>query len=477
MKISSQQYLDYIRWKCENDFEFYSRYMYKNLHGSKFQIAYHHHLIAQALMEVFRGEVTYLMINMPPRYSKTEMAIKLFTSWCYAMNPACEFIHLSYSDSLVLDNSNAIKSIIQSEYFQQLWPVTLSSASAEAWKTTAGGTFLARSTGGQVTGYGAGKIDDFTNGKGFCGAILIDDPLKPDDAYSDVKRRAINRRWDETIKTRFNSRRTPCITIMQRIHEDDFCGMLLNDPEYKFKQLILPAILDEGTEHERALWPEKHTLEQLQTMRSKNSYMFAGQYQQQPRPLGGGLIKGSWFGWYDELPPLKWAAIFADTAQKEKEANDYQVASCWGLGADGYLYLIDLIRAKFQAYELKERFPAFWAKHRAVLGAKLRYMGVEDKASGTQLIQTIQREIRPRIPVRAIERSRSKLERVMDVQSYIESGYVKLPRGASFVSDFIGECEAFTPDDTHPHDDQIDTMCDAITEMLAQKQPAYKDIL
>ena len=253
--------------------------------------------------------------------------------------------------------------------------------------------------------------------------------------------------------------------------------MLLNDPEYDFKQLVLPAIVNEGTDHEHALWPEKHSLEQLKVMREKNTYHFAGQYQQSPKPLGGGIIKGGWFGFYEVPPIITYCAIFVDTAQKEKEANDYQVAECWGLGKDGYLYLLDMIRGKYQAYELQYRIPAFWAKMKSQYGAKLRYMMVEDKASGTQLIQTIQRELKPKIPVRPIERSRSKLERVMDVQPCIQSGYLKLPRNAPFVTDFIDECEHFTPNDTHPHDDQIDCMCDAVSTMLIAKQPEYRDVV
>lgn len=181
----------------------------------------------------------------------------------------------------------------------------------------------------------------------------------------------MNRRWDETIKSRFNSTRTPCIVIIQRIHEDDFCGMLLKDSEYRFELLKLSAILDEGTDHERALWPEKHTLEQLKAMQAKNSYMFSGQMQQNPTPLGGGIIKSAWFGYYDVLPRLKFRAVFVDTAQKEKESNDYQVASLWGLGEDGFLYLIDMMRGRFQAYELEERIPAFWVKGGQVFSSSL----------------------------------------------------------------------------------------------------------
>ncbi|MGL5580863.1 MAG: phage terminase large subunit [Cetobacterium sp.] len=481
-KLTPRQIIERTRQRCEDDFKFFVKYFFKSVKGSKFVFSEHHHQICDALMDVYYGRTTHLIINMPPRYSKTEIAVKLFTAWCYVKNPKCEFIHLSYADILALDNSEAIKSIIKSEEFAQLWPemtIKPNKDSKKAWGTEQGGVFYATSAGGPITGFGAGKIDDFTDGAGFGGAIIIDDPLKPDDAYSDPKRQGVNRRWDETIKSRFNSTKTPCIVIMQRIHEDDFCGMLLKDDEYKFRHLVLEAIVDEGTENERALWPQKHSLEALHAMRSKNSYMFAAQMQQRPSPLGGGLLKGAWFGRYSVLPPLKWRAVFVDTAQKAKQHNDYQVAECWGLGQDGYLYLIDVMREKFQAYELERRIPDFWNKHRATSNGRLRYMAVEDKSSGTELIQKIQKIIKPKIPVKPIPRgpAANKLTRVMDVQGYIESGYVKLPEDAPWVNDFIAECEAFTADDTHSHDDQIDPMCDAISQMLHNNRASLAEIL
>lgn len=482
MNINPAHLVERTRQRCEQDFEFFVRYFFKAVKGSKFVFSDHHHQICAALMDVYHGRTTHLIINMPPRYSKTEIAVKLFTAWCYVKNPRCEFIHLSYADILALDNSEAIKSVIKSEEFAQLWPelsIKANKDSKKAWGTEQGGVFYATSAGGPITGFGAGKIDDFTNGNGFGGAIIIDDPLKPDDAYSDPKRQGVNRRWDETIKSRFNSTKTPCIVIMQRIHEDDFCGYLLKDEEYKFRHLVLEAIVDEGTDRERALWPAKHSLEALHAMRSKNSYMFAAQMQQRPSPLGGGLLKGAWFGRYNVLPPLKWRAIFVDTAQKAKEHNDYQVAECWGLGEDGYLYLIDIMRDKFQAYELEQRIPDFWNKHKHSANGRLRFMAVEDKSSGTELIQKIQKVVKPKIPVRPIPRgpNSNKLARVMDVQGYIESGYIKIPDDAPWVNDFVAECEAFTADDTHSHDDQIDPMCDAISQMLHQKRASVVEML
>ena len=477
MKITETQFLNHIKERCEEDFEFFVRYFFKSQNNRKFVFSYHHHEICKALMQVHRGEITHLMINMPPRYSKTELVVKMFSAWCFAKNPSCEFLHLSYSDTLALDNSATVKNLILSKEFQQLWPIELKKSSDEGWKTVDGGAFSARSSGGQVTGFGAGKVDDFQNGHGFGGAIIIDDPTKPTDANSDVKREAVNKNWHETIKSRFNSPKTPCIVIMQRIHEEDFCGMLLKDTEHEWHHLVLPAILDEGTDNERALWPEKHSLERLKAMEKADSYQFQGQMMQRPYKVGGNIIRGEWFKRYSRLPKLKYKAVFMDTAQKEKESNDFQVAECWGLGEDGNIYLIDLFHERFQAWELLDRARAFWSKHRAKGDAPLRCLYVEDKASGTQLIQDLKNRTVPRIPVQAIERSRSKYERVMDVQSYIQSGYVYIPEDAPFIHDFVKECEAFTANDTHPHDDQIDAMCDAIQTMLASTQPAYWEIL
>lgn len=479
--ISPAQLVDFIRQRCEDDFEFFVRYFFKHQKGAKFRFNWHHTEICRELMRVYRGETTFLIVNMPPRYSKTEIIVKMFSAWCFVKNPRSEFIHLSYSDGLALDNSESVKTILKSAEFAQLWPhitIKANKDSKKAWATNDSGVFYATAAGGSVTGFGAGRIDEWDGEEyTFSGAIIIDDPLKPDDAHSEPRRTAVNRRWDETIKSRRNSTRTPVIVVMQRIHEDDFCGMLTDDGEFDWRVVTLPAIIDEGTDKERALWPDKHSLEQLKAMQAKNSYMFSSQMQQRPSPLGGGLIRGEWFGRYSVLPKLKWRAVFGDTAQKAKEVNDYQVAECWGLGEDGRLYFIDMLRDKFEAYELERRFPDFWNKQRAMSNGRLRYFGIEDKASGTELIQKMQKTIKPKIPVMAIQRDRDKVSRVMDVQGYIESGYVMLPDNAPWVSDFIAECEAFTTNDTHKHDDQIDPMCDAISTMLHNNKSNIAEML
>ena len=127
-----------------------------------------------------------------------------------------------------------------------------------------------------------------------------------------------------------------------------------------------------------------------------------------------------------------------------------------------------MIRGKWEAPELKRRAVEFWNKHNAIISHEmgmLRQLVVEDKASGTGLIQDI--SINSSIPVTGVERTRDKLTRVMDVAGYIEAGRARIPENAPFTSDFIAECEAFTPDDSHAHDDQIDPMVDALNDMVA----------
>jgi len=479
IKPTDQQITDILRDKLESDFRFFVKYFFFHTKKQKFDFGEHHDVVIDALMDVYYGRNQNLIINIPPRYSKTLLCVIMFAAWCYVRNPNCEFIHLSFSDALVMENSDSIRQIIKSKEFQSLWPALKTKPtkdSKSAWGLGDSGTFLAVQAGGTVTGFGAGRLDERDGDKfNFCGALLLDDLLKPDDAHSDPARKAVNRRWDETIKTRRNSQFTPTIVIMQRLHVGDFVGHLLADTTMNWRHVVIPAILDEGLPTERALWPKKHTLEALKEIRGNTpmkKHVFATQYQQAPYALGGDIIKGADFGRYARAPAIQFRKIFADTAQKTGERNDYSVFEEYGLGEDNKLYLLSMIRGKWEAPELKRQCIDFWNKcnARTNMGA-LREMGVEDKASGTGLIQDIQRD--GKIPVFAIQRNKDKLTRVMDVVSYIEAGYVMIPEDAPFASDFISECEAFTADDSHLHDDQIDPLLDAINDMLANRNPDH----
>lgn len=462
------------RLLARNDLYFYARYMFEKRKGYKWQRAPHHPALFQALQAVFDGHITRLIINVPPRYSKTEAVIN-FIDWALGQVPDSEFILASYSGGLATNNAWVAREMLQHEAYSALFPdVRLRSDSTAKgeWRTTAGGIVYAAGMEGTITGYGAGKMR-----AGFGGAIIIDDPHKPTEANSKVMRETVITGFQQTIESRKNDPiNTPIILIMQRLHEEDLSGWLLGGGNGEQWHHVNLAALAEpgdplGREIDVPLWPAKHTLEMLKTMQSANPYVFAGQYQQRPSPLGGGIIKGHWFKRYTVLPRMVYRRIFADTAQKTKEANDYSVFECWGKGEDGNAYLIDLIRGKWEAPELKRRAVDFWNKHanaevwQPQISGSIRSMGVEDKASGTGLIQDL--SVTSSIPILPIERVVDKVTRVLDIVGYIEAGRVYLPENAPFTSDFVAECESFTPNDTHAHDDQIDPMCDAINDMVA----------
>lgn len=480
--------------KAEKNHLFFTRYFFKKRQNIKFIVNWHHKLIADAVQQVIEGKIKNLVINVPPGSSKTEMVVINLIARGLALNNQARFLHLSYSDDLAALNSQTARDLIRSDEFQELWPLEISddTKSKKRWNVMVngkiGGGVYATSLAGQITGFRAGHMTP-----GFSGCILIDDPLKPEDAFSKSKMDAANRKLLTTVKSRKANPDVPIIVIMQRIAEDDPTGFIKKGNLGKdWTHIMIPAVLDQraidqipesfkpslDTEDRISYWPYKEPLEDLLSMERGEGqsqtggrisrHVFSAQYQQDPVALGGNLIRGEWFKRYKVLPSLKLRKIFADTAQKTKERNDYSVFICFGLGLDNCLYLIDLIRGKWEAPELKKRAIDFWNKHKAVpteTHGQLRQMLVEDKSSGTGLIQEL--KLLNQIPIKGIERGKDKLTRVMDVVSYIEVGSVSIPEEAPFITDFISECEAFTSDDSHAHDDQIDPLIDAITEMLS----------
>ncbi|SDR17440.1 phage terminase large subunit [Paraburkholderia tuberum] len=484
-----------IKEKCETDHLFFSRYFFKHRQGIKFRVNWHHVLISDTVERVIRGELKNVVINVPPGSSKTELVAINLIARGLAKNPRARFLHISYSDDLALLNSETAKEIVGSDEYQALWPLTIAddAKSKKRWNVIADGKkaggVYAVSLGGQITGFRAGHMAE-----GWQGAIIIDDPLKVEDAYSKPARNKANRRLISTVKSRKANPDTPIIVIMQRLAEEDPTGFIRSGKvpgDWEF--IEIPALIDdayvetlpehiqelvdsdERDEHGRfSYWPYKEPLDDLLALEKADAYVMSGQYQQRPTPLGGGIIKGAKFQRYEVLPRLRYRKIYADTAQKTEERHDYSVFECWGYGYDNRAYLIDMIRGKWEAHELKKRAKDFWNKHKAIGAGDpdapvLREMVVEDKASGTGLIQEVKSE--GGVPIVGVSREKNKLMRVMDVVSHIDSGNVVVPLNAPWVSDFVGECEAFTPDDTHEHDDQIDPMVDAIMDMLVGAGP------
>lgn len=355
-----------------SSFKKYTKAMFRAQYHRSFIVAEHHEQMFEALQRVVDGKCRRLIINIAPRYGKTELVIKSFISWCFALNPKCRFLHLSYSDILVNDNSETIRSIMSEPLYTSLFPrsaLASEKGSAKRWKTKAGGELYAVSTQGQVTGFGAGNVDpaieemdggedvfqfdDHTNEmlgligattNVFQGAIVIDDPIKPEDAESDIVRERINQRFESTIRNRTNSRNTPIIIIMQRLHEHDLCGYLQEIEPDEWTVLSLPAIqTDPVTGEERALWPMKHTLEELRKMREINPVVFDTQYMQDPTPREG-LMYAEGFKTYkrEELPVgakagQRWN--YTDTADTGADS----LCSICFINTPEYVYVTDVL--------------------------------------------------------------------------------------------------------------------------------------
>lgn len=487
---------------AEKSHLFFSRMFFYHRQNIKFKINWHHEYISDTLQEVIDGTTKNLIINVSPGSSKTELVVINFMARGLALNPRARFLHLSYSDDLALLNSQTTRDMVRSDEFQELWPMAIAddSKAKKRWNVMledkpAGGVY-ATSLAGQITGFRAGHM-----APGFQGAILIDDPLKPEDAFSEAKLNAANRKLLTTVKSRKANPDTPIIVIMQRIAENDPTGFIkAGNLGIDFKHIVIPAVLDEkyvatlpekyqklierDAQERFSYWPYKEPIAELLKMESGEGadqtgakisrHVFNSQYQQTPKAIGGNLIRGDWFDRHTVIPKIAYRKIYVDTAQKIKKRNDYSVFECWGPAADtGKIYLLDMIRGRWEAPELERKAIEFWNKHKAMDVEKfgqLRKMMVEDKSSGTGLIQKI--KLLNHIPIGEVERERAnedKLTRLMDVQAYIEQHMLSVPSDAYFTSDFISECEAFTADDTHDHDDQIDAMIDAINDLLSNK--------
>lgn len=222
------------------------------------------------------------------------------------------------------------------------------------------------------------------------------------------------------------------------------------------------------------LWEFKHDCKELEILSKGDPYTFSSQYQQNPSPIGGGMFKESYWRYYEILPPdISAIRIYGDTAQKKNEQNDYSVFEVWAKSVTKGIFLIDLVRGKWEAPELESVLVAFWNKHKPnikkPLGASC--VKIEDKSSGSSLIQSIKKNYL--IPIEPIQRNVDKVFRAMGVVKYFASGFIHIPLDADFVHDYKEEFRKFTPLMTHKHDDQIDPTMDAVEDLLVFDDMLY----
>ena len=446
----------FLKRKCESSLLFFTRYIYKENHRRNFIVAPHLIKITDALQKIASGETKRLIINIPPRYGKTELAVKCFIAWSLANNPASKFIHLSYSDDLALDNSSQTKEYIESDSFQSLWEMKLKkdAQGKKKWFNELGGGVYATASGGAITGFGAGVAES----KVFSGAIIIDDPLKPDDANSETKRTSVNERYNSTIRSRVNDRETPIIVIMQRLHEEDLSGFLLNGGSGEhWEHLCLPAL----DENNNPLWKEKHNFEELEQIRQANRYNFSGQYMQTPSPAEGGEWRKDWFKIVDKsevpLNTLNWE-LFIDGAYTKDTKNDpsgFQIGAKWGndyvilSSIDKYLEMPELLK--------------FLPNHIISSGVKVNMSLVEPKASGKSLVQLIRQQTNINITeIKSTFVNSSKIENARACSHFIEGGRVILVKG-SWNEAFLHQIAIFP---NGKHDEHIDLTCYGIERNL-----------
>jgi predicted phage terminase large subunit-like protein len=419
---------------------------------------WHIELIARALEDCFTGKIKRLIINVPPRSLKSHCVSIAFVAWLLGHRPNAKVIAASYAQDLSDKLARDCRQLMASEFYQNLFQTRLSSSKAAVneFETTSGGYRVSTSAGGPMTGRGA----DF---------IIIDDPLKSDDGLSDARRKSTNEWFDSTVPTRLNSKVDGCIIlIMQRLHEDDLAGHLLDSGDWV--HLNFPAIAEKDEEYQiehpllgsrtvrrregDLLHPDREPLHVLEAMKKTlGSYNFAGQYQQAPAPHGGGMVKTEWFRRYTEAEkPEKFSFIFQswDTASTQTTFSDYSVCTTWGIHK-GNFYLLHVLRKRMEFPELK----------RTVLlqanAFTVRNILIEDKASGIQLIQELRAQ--GLIGVSAYKSDQHKAVRMNSVTLTLEQGCVFLPAGAPWLEDFLHELSLFP---NGKHDDQADSMSQAL---------------
>lgn len=372
--------------------------------------------------------------------------------------PAMRFLGTAHKQDLAVRDNLKCRRLIQSPWYQSLWPVILTGDQNAKTKFE-----------NDRTGFREAMA--FTSMTGSRGdRVILDDPHSVDDANSQAHLAAGVKTFREALPSRVNNDQSAIIIIMQRLHESDVSAEALG---LGYDHLCIPMRFEpahrcttrigwqdprkaEGELMFPARFPEAQVLE---LEKSLGSYATAGQMQQRPAPIGGGILKDEWWRYYTAIPQLSHRLIFADTAQKTGTQNDYSVFQCWGYTTTGQAFLLDQIRSKWEAPELLVQARAFWAKHKDGIGP-LRAMKVEDKSSGTGLIQTLKRE---GIPVIPIGRDRDKVTRAYDAAPSIETGNVLLPRQAAWLSDFLAEASVFP---NGAHDDQLDPLFDAVAELI-----------
>lgn len=476
--------------------------MFRSLTQRRWIDTQFHRVVARTMQSVFNGDISQLIVNLPPRYGKTWLVVVLWVAWCLARAPHSRFLYTSYSDELIYTSSRLVRDALSCDVYQLLWPNQLrqDAQAKKAWTLEhTGGGLNAAPVGGQLTGFGAG----LTGVEGFSGARLVDDPNKVQDAGSRLMRERVKMFYTEVFESRKEHKDVPTVLVQQRTDEEDLSGYLLTTGAHgRWHHLMIPGLVSDSDEYPREykygdlidhglkpgpIWDYKHSDKAFFEMRDNpvTEHAYWSQYQQHPTVRGGGMVKRDWIKTYDTFEPAKSLCdgvfittkrIYCDTAMKTGEHNDYSVFLCAALGSDGNVYILDLWRDKVEAPGLISAFKAFCkpqAFKQSVMGSGINAIFVEDKASGTGLIQTINQDHVfigqiGGVSIQGLQRNRDKISRMHGVTPYIKGGYLRVPSGAPWREDMIAELTSFNEYMTHAHDDITDTVMDAVTDLLIE---------
>ena len=419
--------------------------------GTSYRHNWHIYAIGCQLERVASGELKRLIITMPPRSLKSIATSVAFPAWLLGRNPRLRVLAVSYSEALAEKLAGDCIKVIEAHWYREVFPATRIARGRGAradFETTRSGGRFSSSVGGGITGRG-GDI------------VLLDDPHKPDEAGSDLRRQAVLDWYASTLLSRLNDPVSgPIVLVQQRIHENDLAGHLLERGGWH--HLDFPAMAEEDMNiplgrYGKKYWREGELLHPArlpaelldQRRRELGSYVYAAQYQQRPAPLGGGIVKWSWFRTHEKEPRQLEGDLIVqswDTATKADQANDYSVCTTW-MVRDRYAWLIDVFRAKLEYPELRKKIEVDARRHAAdtVL--------IEEAGSGISLIQDLKRH--SNLNVVGMVPKDDKATRLLSVSPKIEAGRISLPENAIWLAEFRIEVVLFP---NGKHDDQVDSL-------------------
>ena len=443
---------DAISAMLRQDFCFFLRMAFNELGGeSSYSHNWHIDAIIRQLEDVRGGDSKRLIVTMPPRHLKSRIISIAWVAWMLGRSPSLSFLCVSYGQDLADDHARDCLRIINSSWYRRAFPsLVLNRRALDDFRTSAGGGRMSTSIDGVTTGFGAD-------------VIIVDDPMKAQDAMSQGARDKVATWFDETLMQRLNDQQTgKIIVVMQRLHEADLVGVLKERGGWH--ELCLPAIaqrdevvpITRGRFYRRragcALHPGRQSLALLRERQRASPYVFASQYLQDPVPAVGNIVQAEWLNAFD-LAALDLASgqvvMSLDTASKDNPFNDWSVILVACVVGKS-VYIIDVHRARLQ-------FPALKAKVidlARVHGASA--LLIEDASSGQQLIQTLRAEEPRGVPSPIARRPEGdKIARMMGVSAMIEAGRLFLPERTHWLADFTTELLGFP---ASRHDDQVDAL-------------------